>query len=234
MQGVRVEVWPTSAGALHLPLLHGIARAERVAAVLRHCPPGAAVVVEAADLRDALLASGAHQVRHLHTMRHDLRPPASRPAVPGLTLRGWETADPERLAPALVGAYGADHPDTRDPDLAAAAALRDTADDPDNPLLPATRVAVLDGSPVGAALVVRSEHFSRWSGPWLMNVFRAPIVGAAGAGPAMICWVLEALRHAGEQDLGLAVTSTNPARRTYEQLGFTYDLEAWVLVLPGG
>jgi hypothetical protein len=31
----------------------------------------------------------------------------------------------------------------------------------------------------------------------------------------------------------LAVTDTNPARRVYERLGFEYDLEGWILVLPG-
>ena len=30
------------------------------------------------------------------------------------------------------------------------------------------------------------------------------------------------------------MTSTNPARHTYERLGFGYDFEGWVLVLPAG
>jgi ribosomal protein S18 acetylase RimI-like enzyme len=45
---------------------------------------------------------------------------------------------------------------------------------------------------------------------------------------------LDVLREDGETTLGLAVTATNPARRVYERLGFTYELEGWVLVLPGG
>ena len=35
--------------------------------------PGSAVVVSIPDVRDGLLARGAEQVRHVHTMRHDLR-----------------------------------------------------------------------------------------------------------------------------------------------------------------
>ncbi|MDP9182852.1 MAG: GNAT family N-acetyltransferase, partial [Actinomycetota bacterium] len=73
-----------------------------------------------------------------------------------------------------------------------------------------------------------------WKGPWVMNVFRAPDPGLPGVGLAMLVRSLDVLREDGESSLGLAVTATNPARRVYERLGFTYDFEGWVLVLPGG
>jgi hypothetical protein len=91
---------------------------------------------------------------------------------------------------------------------------------------------VVDGRPVGASLVVRSEHVAAWSGPWLMNVFRDPGTPVRGIGPAMIVQSLRTLAASGESVLGLAVTATNPARRVYERLGFTQGLEAWIVVLP--
>jgi ribosomal protein S18 acetylase RimI-like enzyme len=53
-----------------------------------------------------------------------------------------------------------------------------------------------------------------------------------GTGATLVTAALAALRDAGETHLGLAVTSANPARRTYERLGFDYDFEGWILVLP--
>jgi hypothetical protein len=48
----------------------------------------------------------------------------------------------------------------------------------------------------------------------------------------MLVRALELLHEDGESHLGLAVTATNPARRVYERLGFTYDFEGWIVVLP--
>jgi GNAT superfamily N-acetyltransferase len=68
----------------------------------------------------------------------------------------------------------------------------------------------------------------------VMNVFRRPDPALPGVGPAMLVRAIEVLREDGEATLGLAVTASNPARRVYERLGFSYDFEGWVLVLPGG
>ena len=231
---VTVEVWPTPDGVLHFPLLTVMAAEQRVAAVLDGVAPGSAVVVSDPVVRDGLLGAGARQVRHVHTMRHRLSdvPAPSRPA--GIGLRGWQDGDAELLAPALVAAYGAGHPDQRDPDPAGAArSLAAMVDDLDNPLMPeGTRVAESDDGPVGAAVVLRSLHVTGWTGPWLMNVFRHPTAAPSGPGAALVCGALTGLRDAGETHLGLAVTSSNPARHTYERLGFGYDFEGWVLVLP--
>ncbi|GAA1976813.1 hypothetical protein GCM10009798_42530 [Nocardioides panacihumi] len=232
--GMRVEAWPSASGTLHFPSFVGASTGQRVDAIMSGIAPGAAVVVDDAGLRDGLLSSGASQVRHLHAMRHSLRDiPTPRP-VPGVTFRPWQSGDAEHLAAALMAAYGPEHPDPAGPDLSAAAtSLRHTAEDPDNPMIgTATQVAVVDGAPVGAALVLRSDHVSGWHGPWLMNTFRAPDPALPGVGAAMLSRALEALRAGGETSLGLAVTVTNPARRVYERLGFDYHFEGWVLVLP--
>jgi GNAT superfamily N-acetyltransferase len=185
-------------------------------------------------VRDGLLAHGAKQVRHVLTMKRDVADASTAPEVPGLVLRSWQDDDAELLAPALLAAYDAQHPDPTTPDLAVAAqSLARTAADPANPRLRATTVAELGGRPTGAALVLLSEHVTGWKGPWVMNVFRAPDPGAPGVGLAMLVRALDVLREDGETSLGLAVTATNPARRVYERLGFTYDFEGWVLVLPG-
>lgn len=232
---MRVEVWPTSEGDLHFPLLDDRPPAGAVAAVLAQVAPGSAVVLGDAAVRDGLLARGARQVRHVLTMKRDVADPAAGPEMPGLVLRAWQDGDAALLAPALLGAYDAQHPDPATPDLAVAErTLAGTAEDPANPRMRATTVAERAGRPVGAALVLRSEHVTGWKGPWVMNVFRAPDPGLPGVGLAMLVRSLDVLRADGERSLGLAVTATNPARRVYERLGFAYDFEGWVLVLPGG
>ncbi len=203
--------------------------------MLSQVAPGSAVVIGEAVVRDLLLARGAKQVRHVLTMRRDVADASTGPEVPGLVLRSWQPDDAELLAPALLGAYDAQHSDPATRDLAVAAqTLARTAEDPANPRMRATTVAELAGHPIGAALVLRCEHVTGWKGPWVMNVFRAPDPGLPGVGLAMLVRSLDVLREDGESSLGLAVTATNPARRVYERLGFTYDFEGWVLVLPGG
>lgn len=232
---LQFEVWPTPEGSLIFPALDQVRAGRRVEVLMSDVAPGSAVVIDDQDVRLGLLAHGAKQVRHLHTMRHHLRDVGKMAAVPGVSLRSWKSGDAERLAAVLVAAYGSEHPDAREPDVGkAATALAHAVDDSDNPLMRrATQVASLDDEPVGAALVLCSEHVTRWSGPWLMNMFRAPDPAAPGVGAAMLTRALDVLRADGEAHLGLAVTSSNPARRVYERLGFEYDSEMWVLVIGG-
>ena len=229
---LRQEVWPTRSGALIFPALDEVPPGERAEAVMSGVAPGSAVIINDEKVRLELLARGAREVRHLHTMRHALRDLRRVPAIPGLALRGWRSGDAERLAPVLVAAYGPEHPDPTPPDLTtAAASLTDLVEDPDNPLMSAaSQVALLEGQAVGAALILRSQHIARWRGPWLMNMFRAPDPAVPGIGGAMLTRALDVLSADGEPHLGLAVTSTNPARRVYEGLGFEYDSEAWVFL----
>jgi GNAT superfamily N-acetyltransferase len=233
--GLELEVWPTLGGSLVFPILDRVTVDRRVAAVMSEVAPESAVVVSIPDVRDGLLALGAQQVRHVHTMRHNLRDVPKAASNPGLTLRPWQQGDAELLAPVFVAAYGPGHPDPRSPDLGEAAeALVHTVEDPDNPLMKrATQVAVVAGDPVGAAIVVHSDHVTGSRGPWLMNMFRAPDPTLPGLGAAMLTRALETLNADAESHLGLAVTATNPARRVYERLGFEHGFEGWILVLPG-
>ncbi len=230
-----MEVWPTRAGTLIFPALDRVSAARRVAAVMSEVAPGSAVVLADQVVRDGLLAAGAQQIRHVHTMRHHLREVPAAPPTSGLILRTWQAGDAELLARALVAAYGPGHPDARGPHLGeAAGSLTNMVEDPDNPLMErATQVAVVEGQPVAAAVVVRSDHVTGWKGPWLMNMFRAPDPTLPGIGTAVLTRSLENLNADGEPHLGLAVTDSNPARRVYERLGFEYDFEGWILVLPG-
>jgi GNAT superfamily N-acetyltransferase len=232
---LELEVWPTLAGTLIFPVLDRVSAARRVEAVMSEIAPGSAVVVSFPDVRDGLLARGAQQVRHVHTMRHNLSDVQTTPTRLGLGFRPWQLGDAELLAPVLVAAYGPGHPDPRSPDLGEAAeTLVHMVDDPDNPLMrKATQVGVVEGKPVGAAIVVHSDHVTGSRGPWLMNMFRAPDPTLPGLGAALLTRSLEILSAEGEDHLGLAVTDTNPARRVYERLGFEYDFEGWILVLPG-
>ncbi|MEO6606145.1 MAG: GNAT family N-acetyltransferase [Aeromicrobium sp.] len=233
---LQLEVWPTPEGDLTFPAFDQVDAERRVETLMSGVAPGSAVVIEDQDVRRGLLTRGAKEVRHLHTMRHLLRDVPDAEAALGVSLRSWEDGDAERLAAALVAAYGAEHPDARESDVGkAASALARTVDDPDNTLMSgATQVATFGGEPIGAALVQRSEHVARWSGPWLMNIFRAPAPAAPGIGAAMLARALDVLRADGEGHLGLAVTSSNPARGVYERLGFEYDSEMWVLVVGRG
>jgi len=232
--GLDVEIWPTAAGALIFPALDRVVATRRVATVMSEVAPGSAVVLSDQDVRDGLLAEGAQQIRHVHTMRHHLHDVPAARSTSGLTLRTWQAGDADLLARALVAAYGPGHPDARGPDLGeAAASLANMVGDPDNLLMErATQVAVVEGQPVAAAVVVRSDHVTGWHGPWLMNMFRAPDPPLPGIGAAVLTRSLEILAADGEPHLGLAVTDTNPARRVYERLGFEYDFEGWILVLP--
>ena len=190
-----MEIWPTAAGALLFPALERVSAGRRVAAVMSEVAPGSAVVLADQDVRDGLLAAGAQQIRHVHTMRHHLHDvPAARPTS-GLILRTWQAGDAELLARAMVAAYGPGHPDARGPDLGEAAeSLANMVEDPDNPLMErATQVAVVEGQPVAAAVVVRSDHVTGWNGPWLMNMFRAPDPALPGLGAAVLTRSLEIL-----------------------------------------
>ena len=229
-----VDVWSSHSGSVHFPRLEGLTATESCDAILAAIAPQCAVAAEDPTVCDRLLDRSARQVRHLFTMRHDLEVLPAETRVPDLELRPWRKEDAALLAPALLAAYDAEHPDAEEVDLEAAVnSLVGTTEDADNPLMSsATQVALLGGQTIGAALVLRSEHEPLWSGPWLQNVFRAPDRTRPGVGVAMLTRAMTILKGADERQLGLAVTSTNPAVHVYERLGFVRVAEYWIVVLP--
>lgn len=229
-----VDLWPARFGTAHFPRLDGRSAAEIRDAVFTEIAPQSAVVVGDPTVRDELLAGGAKQVRHLFIMRHDLEDLSAPTQVVGLEFRSWCAGDAALLAPAMLAAYNSEHPDAEAADLdQATESLTCAAEDPDNPMMGSmAQVALLGGQPVGAAVVLRSEHPPMWSGPWLQNMFRAPDRAHPGVGAAMLTRALADLSAAGERELGLAVTSTNPARHLYDRVGFLPVGEYWIVVLP--
>ncbi len=85
-----------------------------------------------------------------------------------------------------------------------------------------------DGSVVAACLVTDRPQ----EGPWVVDVFRRPAPGYLGLGSLLLRRALALLAHEGWTTLGLAVTDGNPARSTYERLGFQHVLESVTVQLP--
>jgi hypothetical protein len=190
-----------------------------------------------------LSAAGATTIRHAHVMTRDLTDGGVDP--------GWVRAEPARpelsvAAPPsdarayldlLEVAYPAGHPD-HVPRSEEDRLAHDIV-----PLLDGTLGPLLEGSGVvlerrrGAApsmvavcLVTDMEH----SGPWVVDVARRPGGEYAGLGGLLLRRALAVLAATGLPSLGLAVSDGNPARSTYERLGFVEVLESLTVKLPGG
>jgi ribosomal protein S18 acetylase RimI-like enzyme len=88
-----------------------------------------------------------------------------------------------------------------------------------------SRVALIDGTPVGVTLIAR-----RGSVGWVGGMGVAAGHRRAGIGEAMLRSALDAARDAGVVRIALEVLEQNaPARALYERLGFVHvrDLEVW-------
>jgi GNAT superfamily N-acetyltransferase len=95
-----------------------------------------------------------------------------------------------------------------------------------------TTLAVIDGRVVGAIVISLRPEPVPFGGPWITEVWRDPESPARGLGAALIGRALGMLHEDGFGTLGLAVTDANPARSTYERLGFEPAFESWTLLLP--
>lgn len=91
--------------------------------------------------------------------------------------------------------------------------------------LDVSRVALIDGRPVGVTLIAR-----RASEGWVGGMGVAAGHRRAGIGETMLRSALDAARDAGVERVALEVLEQNaPARALYERLGFVHvrDLEVW-------
>jgi len=70
-------------------------------------------------------------------------------------------------------------------------------------------------------------------GPWVSEVCRRPESPFAGLGSLLLMRAADDLRTAGRATLSLVVTDGNPARATYERLGFAFVTSAWKVQVPG-
>ena len=165
------------------------------------------------ELARTLIEAGAAQRRHARLMTHDLRdvPRDIDPRVVPLT------ASEQELLPSHQAAYRPGHPDyelSRE-DAAIGMLLRGELV---GPLLPASRMAVVDGRVVGAAILNQFPGEPPSAGPWLSELFREP--GVPGIGRQLLRGALAAAAADGLPALGLVVTGGNPAVGLYEDEGF--------------
>jgi GNAT superfamily N-acetyltransferase len=159
-------------------------------------------------------------------MTHDLHdvPAEVDPRVVALD------ATEEELIPSHQAAYRPDHPDyhvSRDH----ASIGRLLRGELVGPLLPASRMAVVDGRIAGAVILNDFPGEPPYAGPWVSEVFRDPAF--PGIGRELLRGALVAAAADGLPALGLAVTGGNPAIGLYEDEGFRTVREDISVTLPG-
>jgi ribosomal protein S18 acetylase RimI-like enzyme len=184
------------------------------------------IVVAPVELARALIDAGATQRRHARLMTHDLRdvPTDVDPRVVALS------ATEEELIPSHHAAYRPDHPDYQlSRDHAAIGQL--LRGELVGPLLPASRMAVVDGRVAGAVILNLFPGEPPHAGPWVSEVFRDPAF--PGLGRALLRGALAAAAADGLPALGLVVTGGNPAIGLYEDEGFRTVREDISVTLPG-
>jgi GNAT superfamily N-acetyltransferase len=202
--------------------------------------PGCAVSTSDEALVAALLSAGAEQLRHAHSLSHDLSELPDDPAQDDLRVETVDAAGLHALAdqvgPVLLSAYPPGHPDHRHETVEeAVAAVHRVADgEVLGPLLDATTVAWGGAPLVGACLVVDREGTPPDGGPWVLDIFRDPASPAGGVGGTLLVGAMRAVGAAGLPGLSLVVSHENTrAHRLYRRLGFDDVSESWTLVIRG-
>lgn len=193
-----------------------------------------------ADLAGMLLAAGATERRHAHSMSTRLEAPVSPPRAPdGLRIEPLSSMQVDRHALALGElnylAYPPEHPDALDTDRAGAVSqVRAIArGEILGPMAPESRIGVLDRRIVGACLVVERPGEPPFGGTWVIDLFRDPRIAVGGIGGALLAASMRAAREASLPGLSLVVSHDNQhARRLYTRLGFSDVEESWTLTLP--
>jgi GNAT superfamily N-acetyltransferase len=183
------------------------------------------IVVAPVALARALIEAGATERRRARLMTHDLRvvPAEADPRVMALT------ADAQELLPAHRAAYGPDHPDhaiASGPDPIGRLLSGELV----GPLLAASRMAVVEGRVVGAAILNHFPGEPPHAGPWVSELFRDPAV--PGIGRALLRGALTAAAADGLPALGLVVSAGNPAGELYLEEGFRTVREDISVIVP--
>ena len=213
---------------------------ERAGTLAIQAMPGWILSTSDRSLAHYLLTADARERRHAHSMSSPLSPLGERQPIPsGLHVEPLSTAQVDRHALTLgalnLRAYPAHHPDAFAGDEAAAVSeVRAIArGELLGPMMPESRIALLDGRIVGACFVVDRPGEPPFGGPWVIDLFRDPRVPVKGIGAALLTFVMMAAREARLPGLSLVVSHDNTkARHLYEQLGFVDVEESWTLVLP--
>jgi ribosomal protein S18 acetylase RimI-like enzyme len=200
---------------------------------------GHALSTSDSALAEALLEVGATELRHAHSMSHSLDRIPEVEADSWLEVRPLRAADLATHAQALgevsFRAYPTDHPDHEFDDLTAVVdELRAIGrGEVLGPFLDVSTVARVDGSIVGACLVVDRDGVAPDGGPWIVDVFRDPEAAATRIGSRVIAASLAAAKSAGLASVSLAVSHTNAnAVQLYTHLGFVDAGQNWTLAIP--
>lgn len=202
-------------------------------ALLREVPGGRVDTGNEA-LVDALVARGGRLRRRAHDMEYDL----SRPLPEVTDLPGYAfspVAAPEPLAAVHRLAFAPGHVDHRPGEDVDAMMRRALAGEVIGPLVPrASWQAEHGGTVVGAVLVVDRPAFGGMSArAWILDVFVDPAHQGRGVGDALARRAVVGASEAGFSHVGLVVSDGNPARRTYERVGFVVTLSGTTVDLPG-
>ncbi len=202
--------------------------------------PGWLLQTEDFGLAAALIKAGARPVRHAFAMQSDLRCyPRPQPAPPGLhavpldaDCSDEEWAD---VLPSWHAAFPPDHPDHfRGDDAAAIEALRLLVSGAEIGPMHASSTLVRDdaGSVVAGIIITVNSADPPWNGPWVGDLWRDPSIRGTGVGGWLLGQAQHHLADDGFVSLGLAVSASNPARRTYEAAGFRVVAETQTVQLP--
>lgn len=180
------------------------------------------------ELTDALIKAGCPIVRAGHAYSRDLvqRPPDEQwlsPSISPMVVEPISRAASNYVDVSLA-AYPPDHPDAETQDSArvefeVAELLSGSAI---GPVLPASAHVVHAGRVVALLIANRMTGTAPYVGPWVSEVCRVPGKQYRGLGSILLRRAMAVLAAAGEPSLSLVVTEGNPARKTYERLGFTH------------
>lgn len=195
--------------------------------------PGGRVDTDDEALVAALVARGGRLRRRAHDMEYDL----SRPLPDLVELPGYAfapVAAPEPLAAVHRLAFAPGHVDHRPDEDIDAMMRRVLAGEVIGPFVPAASWQVEHGGTVvGAVLVVDRPAFGGMSArAWILDVFVDPAHQGRGVGDALARRAVVGAREAGFAHVGLVVSDGNPARRTYERVGFVVTVSGTTVDLP--
>lgn len=193
------------------------------------------------EIGAALLAGGARKHRHAHCFSWDFAARRVDPAWavpelrPGLRLESALSHEAADLTSLWMSAYPPGHPDNPDGETfdSARTQLALLFDGQVlGPLLACSTVIVDGTRPVAASLVSGRDGEPPLGGPWITEVFRHADPEYAGLGAVALRASLALAADEGLPALGLAVTDGNPARRTYERIGFAHVESTITVVVP--
>jgi ribosomal protein S18 acetylase RimI-like enzyme len=89
------------------------------------------------------------------------------------------------------------------------------------------------GRAVGLLLINEMPGQPPMGGPWVSEVCRSPEATLSGLGSLLLVRAARRLHADGRSTLSLVVTDGNPARATYERLGFEFVTSSWKVQVPG-